>query len=104
MRKTAEYIVDYYIKKQIIDSDMKTIYVHGMSLIMNDILNFSMILIISALLDSLLNGIIFTSVFYFLRVRCGGFHEIQNIGDNDHLIMLIDSHSANSVIHTWCYL
>lgn len=74
MKKTAECIANYYIKKQIIDSDMKTIYVHGISLIMNDILNFSMILIISALVDSLLNGIIFTSVFYFLRVRCGGFH------------------------------
>lgn len=74
MKKAAEHIANYYIKKQIIDSDMKDIYVHGISLIINDILNFSMILIISALVDSLLNGILFISAFYFLRVRCGGFH------------------------------
>lgn len=74
MKKIAETIGDYYIKKEVIKPDMKPIYVHGISLILNDILNFAIILGAAFLLDSLLHGLLFTTVFYFLRVRCGGFH------------------------------
>ena len=74
MKKIAEAIGDYYIRKEVIEPNMKPMYVHGISLILNDILNFGIILGAAVLLDSLLHGLLFTTVFYFLRVRCGGFH------------------------------
>ena len=74
MKYLSEYIVEYYIKKNIIDPKMEPIYMHGVSLIINDIINFSAILFIAAIIDSFLNGIIFIATFYLLRVRCGGFH------------------------------
>lgn len=74
MKALSENIVDYYIKKQIVKPKMKSIYMYGVSLILNDIISFSLILIISAVIDKFLHGIVFLTVFYFLRVRCGGFH------------------------------
>lgn len=74
VKKIAETIADYYIRKEVIEPNMKPIYEHGISLIINDILNFGIILSASVFLDSLLHGLLFTTVFYFLRVRCGGFH------------------------------
>lgn len=70
----SENITNYYIEKNIINPEMKSIYEYGVWLIINDIISFSMILIISAIIRRFLYGVIFLTVFYFLRLRSGGFH------------------------------
>lgn len=74
MRSLSGAIADFYVEKNIIKKDMKSVYEYGVSLLINDIINFSMILLLSALLRDIKQGIIFLIVFYFTRVRCGGFH------------------------------
>ena len=45
MKSLSEVIADFYIEKNIISSDMKSVYVYGISLIINDIIDFAVILI-----------------------------------------------------------
>mgnify|MGYP001404143140 CR=1 FL=1 len=40
MKSLSEVIADFYIEKNIISSDMKSVYVYGISLIINDIIDF----------------------------------------------------------------
>lgn len=74
MKSLAECITDLYIKNEIIDPDMRDIYIYGAGLIIDDIIIFSSILILAALIGSFLSGVVFSSVFYFSRIRLGGFH------------------------------
>ena len=74
MKSLSENIVDFYIRKNIIDSGMRTIYEYGISLIINDIVNFALILSIAGLLGHFLYGIVFLLTFCLARVHCGGFH------------------------------
>ena len=41
MKSLSEVIADFYIEKNIISSDMKSVYVYGISLIINDIIDFA---------------------------------------------------------------
>ena len=74
MERLSENIVNYYIKKKIVSPSMKIMYVYGVSLILNDILTFSIILAIAALIHGFYDGVIFLVTFYILRIRSGGFH------------------------------
>lgn len=74
MKSLSENIADFYIKKNIIKSDMKSVYVYGISLIINDIVDFIVILAAAALLRHFMYGIVFLLTFCLTRVHCGGFH------------------------------
>lgn len=74
MKPLSEKITDFYLQKNIIKSDMKNIYEYGVSLIINDIVTFTMILLLSLVIGNVLYGIIFLFAFCTARVYCGGFH------------------------------
>ena len=74
MKSLSEKITDFYLQKNIIKSDMKNIYEYGVSLIINDIVMFAMILLLSLIIGNVLYGIIFLFTFCTARVYCGGFH------------------------------
>ena len=74
MKSLSESLADYYIKKNIIEPAKKSIYVYGISLLINDMVDSCIILIPAIITDHAMYGIVFLLVFWLLRVRCGGFH------------------------------
>ena len=70
----ANNITDFFVEKKIIDNDMRDVYKYGFELLLADIVNFSLILIISILFRSLVSGLIFLLCFTTLRSFCGGYH------------------------------
>lgn len=48
----SEFIADFYIKRGIIKSERKELYKAGIELVLNEILTFSLVLILAGLLSS----------------------------------------------------
>lgn len=67
-------IADFYVRKKIILPNEKEVYKYGVSLILNDVVTFSLILILSALFFKLRLGAEFLAVFCFTRIFTGGYH------------------------------
>ena len=59
MKSLSEVIADFYIEKNIISSDMKSVYVYGISLIINDIIDFAVILIPAIIARRFIYGVAF---------------------------------------------
>ena len=74
MKSLSEVIADFYIEKNIISSDMKSVYEYGISLIINDIIDFAVILIPAIIAQRFIYGVAFLLTFCITRIRCGGFH------------------------------
>lgn len=74
MKSLSETITDFYLQKNIIKPDMKNVYQYGISLIVSDIINFTMILLLSVITGNIIHGITFLITFCTTRVYCGGFH------------------------------
>ncbi len=74
MKSLSEAIADFYIRKNIISSDMKSVYVYGISLIINDIIDFAVILIPAIIAGRFIYGVVFLLIFCITRIHCGGFH------------------------------
>ena len=74
MKSLSEVIADFYIEKNIISSDMKSVYVYGISLIINDIIDFAVILIPAIIAQRFIYGVAFLLTFCITRIRGGGFH------------------------------
>ena len=74
MEYLSQSIADFYVKRNIIEADKKELYKCGVSLILNDILTFSIVIILSALLGNIRFSFEFLITFCFTRVFCGGFH------------------------------
>ena len=67
-------IADFYVKRNIIQDNEKEVYKWGLSLILNDVVTFALILIFSAIFQKLRFGTEFLLVFCTTRVFCGGYH------------------------------
>ena len=74
MKSLSEVIADFYIEKNIISSDMKSVYVYGISLIINDIIDFAVILIPAIIAGRFIYGVVFLLTFCITRIHFGGFH------------------------------
>ncbi len=72
--RLSNSIADFYVSKNIITTDEKDVYKYGLELIFNDIVTFSLIIIISALLFNVRYSIEFLITFCFTRIYCGGYH------------------------------
>ena len=59
MKSLSEVIADFYIEKNIISSDMKSVYVYGISLIINDIIDFAVILIPAIIARRFIYGVVY---------------------------------------------
>lgn len=74
MDKLIKRMTDYYIKKDHIPKEDRKVYEYGFHLIFSDIINFSMILILGALLHQLVSSIVFLVTLCSVRQFTGGFH------------------------------
>lgn len=74
MNYLSERIADLYIKRNIILQDEKDVYKKGIELILNDIITFSFILLISSVIWRFSYGAEFLITFCITRVFCGGYH------------------------------
>ena len=70
----SDCIADFYIKRNIIDPSKKEIYKTGLLLILNDIISFSIIIILSAVLWNIRFAVEFLLTFCLTRIYCGGYH------------------------------
>ncbi|MBQ7900553.1 MAG: accessory gene regulator B family protein [Clostridia bacterium] len=74
MEYLSNCIADFYIRRNIIEPDEKEVYKCGVELILNDVVTFSLILLISAVVWHIRYAIEFLTVFCTTRVHCGGYH------------------------------
>lgn len=74
MKQISSSIADFYIKRNIIKSDEKEVYQYGFELILNDVITFGLILLLSILFWNVRYGIEFLFVFCLTRIYCGGYH------------------------------
>ena len=72
--RLSECIADFYVNKNIIYQEEKSVYKFGICLILNDIVTFSMIFIISSCFFKFRFGIEFLAVFCLTRIFTGGYH------------------------------
>lgn len=70
----SDCIADLYIKRNIIAAEHKEVYRSGLELILNDIVTFSLIIIISSLFFKTRYAIEYLVTFCVVRVYCGGYH------------------------------
>ena len=74
IKNLSASIADFYVQKNIINSDEKEVYQWGVSLVLNDIVTFSLVLLLSALLSHVRFGAEYLIVFCLTRIYCGGYH------------------------------
>lgn len=74
IKNLSASIADFYVQKNIIDSEEKEVYQWGVSLILNDIVTFSIVLLLSAMLLNIRFGAEYLIVFCLTRIYCGGYH------------------------------
>ncbi len=74
IKNLSASIADFYVKKNIINSEEKEVYQWGITLILNDIVTFSIVLLLSAMLLHIRFGTEYLIVFCLTRIYCGGYH------------------------------
>lgn len=74
MEHISKRIANFYASKNIIKCDEKEAYQYGIYLILNDIVTFSIIILISIILWKFRYSVEFLTVFCFTRAYCGGYH------------------------------
>lgn len=74
MKYLSKCIVDFYVLRSVIQTEEKEAYEYGLTLILNDICIFSLVMIISFLLWEIRYGVEFITAFCVTRIYCGGFH------------------------------
>lgn len=74
MNYLSNCIADFYVKRNIIGESEKEVYQAGVLLILNEVLSFILIIILSGLIWKIRYSIEFLIVFCITRIFCGGFH------------------------------
>jgi accessory gene regulator B len=74
MNNLAAHVTDFFVKKKIIEPDMKEIYCYGFELIISDVINFSLILLAGLCYGILTSSVLFLLCFVTVRIFCGGYH------------------------------
>lgn len=74
MNTLSNLITDFYIKKAYVPEDKREIYSYGFKLIIADIINFSMVMLMGAILGIFLESIVFLITLCGVRQFSGGFH------------------------------
>ncbi|WP_349814264.1 accessory gene regulator B family protein [Thomasclavelia cocleata] len=67
-------IINYLIKKNILDSNNRDVYEYGLFVLLFNLLNIFSVIIIGFLLNQTLVSIIFLITFIPVRIFAGGFH------------------------------
>ncbi len=70
----SKFLTEYLIDAKIIGEDDKAIIQYGIYGLISTIFNIATILVIGACCNCILESILFTITFYFLRIYAGGYH------------------------------
>ena len=74
MNFVVKSVADFFVAKNITSESEREILEYGLFLVINDIVTFSMILLISCIFSSPRFAIEFLTVFCMTRIYCGGYH------------------------------
>lgn len=74
MYELAYYISNRLVKHKIVEEDMADVYRYGLEILLTSSITSLCILLIAALLDSLMHGILYMALTIPLRVTAGGYH------------------------------
>ncbi len=74
MNYLSNRIADFYVKRNIIEESDKEVYQAGVELILNEVLSFVLIIVLSSLIWEIRYSIEFLIIFCITRIFCGGFH------------------------------
>lgn len=74
MDRLANIITDYYIKKAYVPENKREIYMYGFKLIIADIINFSIVALLGAVIGRFAESVIFLITLCGVRQFSGGFH------------------------------
>lgn len=74
MDKLANVLTDFCMSRNNIPIDRRDIYCYGFKLIISDIINFTIVLVVSLILSRVLDGIVFLITLCSIRKFSGGFH------------------------------
>lgn len=70
----SDSIADLYVRRNIILPEEKEVYKCGVELILNDIITFSLVILISTIFFKARFALEFLITLCFTRVYCGGYH------------------------------
>ena len=74
MKHLVGHMVDFFIAKEIVESEWKELYLHGFTLLFSEILNLTFILLIGGITGHFIDSAVYLLIFCFLRGFAGGFH------------------------------
>lgn len=74
MDNLSMVLTNYFVSKKLIPYEKMEIYNYGFKLILADIINFSIIMLLSVLLNRVLDGLVYLVVLCSIRRFSGGFH------------------------------
>lgn len=74
----SKYLTEYMIDANIISEDDKSIIQYGIYGLISTFFNIATILVIGAYYQCIVESMLFTIVFYFLRIYAGGYHAKTN--------------------------
>ena len=74
IHQLAEGIATYFLKENIIEQDDMDTYIYGAEVLISGALGIVNILLVSILLDTFYQGILFLVIFIPIRMYTGGYH------------------------------
>ena len=74
IEKISQSVVAFICRNMQVDDKMAEVYKYGVEITVSSLINFLLILISSMILDDLLAGIVFMTLFILLRSYTGGYH------------------------------
>ncbi len=74
INQISAYILNYVLKYDNISSEMKEAYQYGIEISISSILNITLVLLCSLILNDIFAGLTYLFVFIFLRSFTGGYH------------------------------
>ncbi len=74
IHQLAKSIATYFLKENIIEQDDMDTYIYGAEVLISGVLGIVNILLVSILLDTFYQGILFLVIFIPIRMYTGGYH------------------------------
>lgn len=70
----ANKVADFFVEKNIIESNEREIYIYGCEALFSALSNFIIVILCGLIMGELVNTLIFFLVFLMMRKYCGGYH------------------------------
>lgn len=74
IERLSNRIADFYVQRNIVKPEDREVYECGVALILNDVVTFALIIVMSAVLWRFQYAVEFLLTFCLTRTYCGGYH------------------------------